>query len=43
MQSDGSYLRSRNPDLPALRFQERFYEILLAENSASSAKGIPID
>jgi polyphosphate kinase len=43
MQPDGSYVRSRNQDLPALRFQERFYEILQAENSSSSAKGIPID
>jgi polyphosphate kinase len=43
MQPDGSYVRSRNKDLPALRFQERFYEILQAENSSSSAKGIPID
>ena len=43
MQPDGSYVRSRNQDLPALRFQERFYEILQAESSSSSAKGIPID
>ena len=43
MQPDGSYVRSRNQDLPALRFQERCYEILQAENSSSSAKGIPID
>jgi len=28
MQPDGNYVRSLNKDLPGLRFQGRFYEIL---------------
>jgi len=40
MQPDGNYVRSLNKDLPGLRFQERFYEILEAENRPSAAKGV---
>jgi polyphosphate kinase len=39
MQPDGSYVRSRPDGKPAFRFQERFYNMLQAEQ-ASSAKGI---
>jgi hypothetical protein len=40
MQPDGDYVRTVNKDLPGLRFQERFYEILQAENRPSAAKGV---
>jgi polyphosphate kinase len=40
MQPDGDYVRTLNKDLPGLRFQERFYEILQAENRPSAAKGV---
>jgi hypothetical protein len=43
MQPDGDYVRSPNKDLPGLRFQERFYEILQGEHRSSAAKGIGID
>jgi polyphosphate kinase len=43
MQWDGSYVRSSNNDQPGLRFQERFYEILQAENKSSAATGVAID
>jgi polyphosphate kinase len=38
MEPDGNYVRSRN-NTPGLRFQERFYEILQAENKSSLTKG----
>ena len=40
MQPDGSYSRIKNNDKPAFRFQERFYEMLQAEERSSSASGI---
>ena len=40
MQPDGSYVRIKNNDKPAFRFQERFYEMLQAEERSSSASGI---
>ena len=43
MQPDGNYSRSPNKDVPGLRFQERFYEILQAENRPSAATGVAID
>jgi len=43
MQPDGNYVRSLNKDLPGLRFQERFYEILQTENKSSAAAGLAID
>jgi polyphosphate kinase len=43
MEADGNYVRRRNKDMPALRFQERFYEIVKAEDRNSLAKGNPID
>jgi polyphosphate kinase len=43
MQSDGTYIRVSNKDFPGRRFQERFYEILQAENRSLAAKGINID
>jgi polyphosphate kinase len=43
MQPDGSYVRSRNTEMPALRFQERFYEILQAEDRNSAANGVAMD
>jgi polyphosphate kinase len=43
MQPDGSYMRVSNKDFPGRRFQERFYEILQAENRSLAAKGINID
>ncbi len=43
MQPDGSYVRSSNNDQSGLRFQERFYEILQAENKSSAAAGVAID
>jgi polyphosphate kinase len=43
MEPDGNYVRSRNKNTPALRFQERFYEILQSENRRSLVKGTPID
>jgi polyphosphate kinase len=43
MQPEGNYVRSLNKDLPGLRFQERFYEILQAENRSSAAEDVAID
>ena len=43
MQPDGNYVRSLNKDLPSLRFQGRFYEILQTENKSSAAAGLAID
>ena len=43
MQPDGSYVRSRNTEMPALRFQERFYEILQAEDRNSAGNGVAMD
>ncbi len=43
MQPDGSYVRSRNTEMPALRFQERFYEILQAEDRNLAANGVAMD
>jgi hypothetical protein len=40
MQPEGNYVRSPNKELQGLRFQERFYEILQAENRPSAAKGV---
>jgi polyphosphate kinase len=39
MQPDGSYVRIKDGDKAAFRFQERFYEMLQEERS-SSASGI---
>ena len=41
MRPDGDYVRSLNKDLPGLRFQERFYEILQAENKSSLPQALP--
>ena len=43
MEPNGNYGRRRNKDMPTLRFQERFYEILQAENRSSVTKGAPTD
>ncbi|HYT58273.1 MAG TPA: polyphosphate kinase 1 [Verrucomicrobiae bacterium] len=43
MKPDGSYVRRRNKDMSTLRFQERFYEILQAENRSSASKGAAVD
>jgi hypothetical protein len=43
MQPDGNYVRKLNKDLPGLRFQEHFYEILQSEHRSAAAKGVPID
>jgi polyphosphate kinase len=43
MEPDGNYVRRQNKDIPALRFQERFYEMLQAEDRSSLTKGPPID
>jgi len=43
MQPDGNYVRRPNSDQSGLRFQERFYEILQAENRSSAATGVAID
>jgi len=43
MKPDGSYVRRRNKDMSTLRFQERFYEILQAENRSSASKGPAVD
>ena len=40
MQPDGDYIRTLNRDLSGLRFQERFYEILQAENRPSAIKEV---
>jgi polyphosphate kinase len=40
MEPNGNYVRSRKKDLPVLRFQEHFYEILQAEHSFSAAKAL---
>jgi polyphosphate kinase len=40
LQADGSYIRIRGDDKPAFRFQERFYEMLQAEERSSSASGM---
>ena len=40
MQPEGNYVRNPNKELQGLRFQERFYEILQAENRPSAAKGV---
>ena len=42
MQPGGNYVRNSNNDQPGLRFQERYYEILQAENRSSAAKGSPL-
>jgi polyphosphate kinase len=42
MEPDGNYVRRGNKD-PALRFQERFYEMLQAENRSALTKGTPIE
>jgi len=43
MKPDGSYVRRRNKNMSTLRFQERFYEILQAENRSSASKGAAVD
>jgi polyphosphate kinase len=43
MKPDGSYVRRRNKDMSTLRVQERYYEILQAENKSSVSKGTPVD
>jgi polyphosphate kinase len=43
MEPDGNYVRRQNKDIPAVRFQERFYEMLQAEDRSSLTKGPPID
>ncbi len=44
MEPDGSYVRNRRENGPAFRFQERYYEMLQAEERSRSSKGIaPID
>jgi polyphosphate kinase len=40
LQADGSYVRIGSDDKPAFRFQERFYEMLQAEERSSSASGM---
>src|SRR5262245_31209462 len=40
MQPDGDYVRTLDKDHSGVRFQERFYEILQADNKASGAKGV---
>jgi polyphosphate kinase len=40
MEPDGSYARIRSDNGPPFRFQERFYEILVAEERARSSKAI---
>lgn len=37
MQPDGSYVRNRNNNAPAFRFQERYYEIVQADERAGSS------
>jgi polyphosphate kinase len=41
MEPDGNYVRRRNKDIPALRFQESFYEMLQAEDRVHSPKALP--
>jgi polyphosphate kinase len=41
MESDGNYVRRRNKDISALRFQESFYEMLQAEDRVHSPKALP--
>jgi polyphosphate kinase len=43
MQPDGKYVRRSNKDLPGLRFQEHFYEILQAEHRSSAVKTVVTD
>jgi polyphosphate kinase len=43
MKPDGRYIRNLDQDMPGLRFQERFYEILQAESRASVAKGVVVE
>jgi polyphosphate kinase len=43
MQPDGNYVRRANEELPGLRFQEHFYEILQAEHKSSAVKGVTTD
>jgi polyphosphate kinase len=40
MEPNGNYVRSRKKDLPVLRFQDYYYEILQAEHRFSAAAGI---
>ncbi len=40
LQPDGSYIRVGRDDRPAFRFQERFYEMLQAEERSSSSSGV---
>lgn len=40
LQSDGRYVRKHNENMSEVRFQERFYEILQAEERSTSANGV---
>jgi polyphosphate kinase len=40
MEPDGSYVRNRSDHAPGFRFQERFYEMLQAEERDGSSKCI---
>jgi len=43
MEADGSYARNNNLNGSAFRFQERFYEMLRAEEISRSSRGMAID
>jgi polyphosphate kinase len=43
MEPDGSYARNNNLNGSAFRFQERFYEMLRAEEISRSSRGMAID
>ena len=43
MQPDGSYTRIENQNGPAFRFQERYYEMLQAEEHSSSSSAVASD
>ena len=43
MQPDGSYVRQTSANEAGFRFQERFYEMLRAEETSRSSKGITVD
>jgi polyphosphate kinase len=40
LRADGTYARIGNDDQPAFRFQERFYELLQAEERSASSSGM---
>jgi hypothetical protein len=43
MEPDGSYERKISTNGPAFRFQERFYEMLRADEISRSSRGIAMD